>query len=453
MASIQKRNNKYSVVYTYKDRKGIKHQKWETFDSYAKARSRKAEIENQMDKNIFVPPSSQTVNEYLDLYIELYGVKKWSLSTYEKTISITDNYVRPVLGDMALQDVTPLVAEKYYRDLLNADSVGNKMFKSRKKVSTGTIKQIHKYLKCAFGVALKWDLISKKPFLSVEPPKHVYKKRDIWTSEMIIKALKSCEEPKLAIAIHLSFACSLRLGELLGLRWKDVHISDEDIAKDDAHIYVNCELAQVSLRALNALDEKDVIFTFPHYVPNRTYRTAIVLKKPKTESSNRKIWLPKTLAYILREWQEEQEKYKEFFGEEYNNYDLVICFEDGRYCTHNVIRAALKKVTEEAGLPTIVFHSFRHSSTTYKLKLNHGDIKATQGDTGHSQADMVTEVYSHILDEDRKVNAQKFDESFYKNSGEGIDHSNPNQELDITNLVNSLKEDPALMAQLIEALK
>jgi len=453
MASIQKRNNKYSVVYTYKDRKGVKHQKWETFDSYAKARSRKAEIENQMDKNIFVPPSSQTVNEFLDLFVDLYGVKKWSLSTYERNTSIADNYIRPVLGDMKLQDVTPLVAEKYYRDLLNADSVGNKMFKSRKKVSTGTIKQIHKYLKCAFGIALKWDLISKNPFLSVEPPKHVYKKREIWTSEMIIKALKSCEEPKLAIAIHLSFACSLRLGELLGLRWKDVHISDEDIAKDDAHIYVNCELSQVSLRALNALDEKDVIFTFPHYVPNRTYKTAIVLKKPKTESSNRKIWLPKTLAYILREWQKEQEKYKDFFGEEYNNYDLVICFEDGRYCTHNVIRTALKKVTEEAELPPIVFHSFRHSSTTYKLKLNHGDIKATQGDTGHSQADMVTEVYSHILDEDRKVNAQKFDESFYKNSGEGIDHSNPNQELDITNLVNSLKEEPALMAQLIEALK
>lgn len=453
MASIRKRNNKYSVVYTYKDRNGDKHQKWETFDSYAKARSRKAEIENQMDKNIFVPPSSQTVNEFLDLYIDLYGVKKWSLNTYEKTIGTLDNYVRPNLGDMALQDISPLVIERYYKDLQDTNCVHNKICKSKNKVSTGTIKQIHKNLRCAFGVALKWDLISKNPFLSVEPPKHVYKKRDIWTSEMIIKALDECQEPKLAIAIHLSFACSLRLGELLGLRWKDVHVDDEDIVKDDAHIYVNCELSQVSLRALNALDEKDVIFTFPQKIPNKVYKTATVLKKPKTESSNRKIWLPKTLAYILREWKEEQEKYKEFFGGEYHDYDLVVCFEDGRYCTHNVIRNALKCVTESAGLPQIVFHSFRHSSTTYKLKLNHGDIKATQGDTGHSQADMVTEVYSHILDEDRKVNAQKFEETFYKNSGEGVDYSNTNQEIDIAGLVNSLKSDPELMAQLIEALK
>lgn len=453
MASIQKRSNKYCVVYTYKDRNGVKRQKWETCESYAKARSRKAEIENQMDKNTFVPPSSQTVNEFLDLFVNLYGKKKWSLSTFERSTCLANNYIRPILGNMALQDVTPLVVEKYYHDLLDTDSVENRVHNTKKKVSTGTLKQIHKYLKCAFGSALKWELISKNPLSSVEPPKHVYKKRDIWTSEMIITALKECEDPKLAIAIHLSFACSLRLGELLGLRWKDVHISDEDIAKDDAHIYVNCELSQVSSRALEALNDKDVIYTFPHYNPLKSYKTAIVLKKPKTESSNRKVWLPKTLAYILREWKKEQEKYKEFFGDEYINYDLVICFEDGRYCTHGVIRSALKRVTEKADLPPIVFHSFRHSSTTYKLKLNHGDIKATQGDTGHSQADMVTEVYSHILDEDRKVNAQKFDESFYQNAGEGIDHSSSHQELDITNLVNSLKENPELISQLIEALK
>ena len=41
-----------------------------------------------------------------------------------------------------------------------------------------------------------------------------------------------------------------------------------------------------------------------------------------------------------------------------------------------------------------------------KLKLSGGDIKAIQGDSGHGQADMVTEVYGHILDENRKKNAQ-----------------------------------------------
>lgn len=35
--------------------------------------------------------------------------------------------------------------------------------------------------------------------------------------------------------------------------------------------------------------------------------------------------------------------------------------------------------------------------------------------TGHAQADMITRVYAHILDEDRKVNAQKFESAFYAN--------------------------------------
>ncbi len=62
----------------------------------------------------------------------------------------------------------------------------------------------------------------------------------------------------------------------------------------------------------------------------------------------------------------------------------------------------------------MVFHSLRHSSTTYKLKLNNGDMKAVQGDTGHSQLKMVSDVYSHILDEDRRNNAAKFEEAFYR---------------------------------------
>ena len=41
-------------------------------------------------------------------------------------------------------------------------------------------------------------------------------------------------------------------------------------------------------------------------------------------------------------------------------------------------------------------------------------IKAVQGDSGHAQVKMVTDVYSHILDDDRKNNAQLFQETFYE---------------------------------------
>ena len=80
------------------------------------------------------------------------------------------------------------------------------------------------------------------------------------------------------------------------------------------------------------------------------------------------------------------------------------------------IRKRFKKLIKDHDLPDVVFHSLRHTShtsVTYKMKLNGGDIKAVQGDSGHAQVNMVTDVYSHILDEDRKRNAELFEEAFY----------------------------------------
>lgn len=71
------------------------------------------------------------------------------------------------------------------------------------------------------------------------------------------------------------------------------------------------------------------------------------------------------------------------------------------------------ELIEKNDLPKVVFHSLRHTSITYKLKLNGGDVKSVQGDSGHAQAKMVTDQYSHILDEDRRTNAQLFEDAFY----------------------------------------
>ena len=103
---------------------------------------------------------------------------------------------------------------------------------------------------------------------------------------------------------------------------------------------------------------------------------------------------------------------------------------------------------QKAGLPNVVFHSLRHSSTTYKLKLNHGDLKATQGDTGHAEIDMITKVYAHILDEDRKINAQKFESAFYANPD--LRNVKPPQEetpaptIDLNALIEQLQNSPEL---------
>ena len=73
----------------------------------------------------------------------------------------------------------------------------------------------------------------------------------------------------------------------------------------------------------------------------------------------------------------------------------------------------MQDIIDKLGLPDVVFHSLRHTSVTYKLKLSGGDIKSVQGDSVHAQAHMVTEVYGHIIDEDRRKNAEMMENAFY----------------------------------------
>lgn len=259
--------------------------------------------------------------------------------------------------------------------------------------------------------------------------------------------MSKCTDNKLYIAMNLSFACSLRLGEILGLKWKNVHIEDKDIVTNNAYIFVEAELERASKRAIEAIGDSEIYQIFKPLMPNTS--TRLILKKPKTESSIRKVWLPKTVAYILRDWKKAQNELKEFLGDEYQDYDLVVALPNGRPCEGRLIHKEFNALKESAGLPDVVFHSLRHSSTTYKLKLNHGDLKATQGDTGHDEIDMITNVYAHIMDEDRRLNAQRFEEAFYSNldlrKSTPSKEPQPSQIVDINPLIEQMKQSPDLV--------
>ena len=412
MASIIKRKKNYSIVYTYYNEKGEKKQKWETRSSYQDALKRKAEIENQKHTGAFVPPSDQSIANFMLDFVSLYGEKRWGVSMYDSQTALIGNYINPIIGDMKVQDITPRVVDKYIQTLQKTPAVSTRTHHAKTElVTNATIEKIIKLLRCAFKQAVRWELIVKNPFDNVLLPKTEHKRRDIWTAEMIRTALDHCKDSKLYVAMNLAFACSMRMGEILGLTWNNVHIEDEDIAADNAYVYIDKELARASKRAIEMLGKKDVYHIFAPLLPNTS--TRLILKKPKTDSSIRKVWLPKTVAYILREWKSSQDELRDMLGDDYQDYNLVVALTNGRPCEERVITKEFDKLRQNAGLPKVVFHSLRHSSTTYKLKLNHGDLKATQGDTGHAQVDMITQVYAHILDEDRKVNAQKFEDAFY----------------------------------------
>lgn len=274
--------------------------------------------------------------------------------------------------------------------------------------------------------------------------------------------MEVCDDPILSLALNLAFSCSLRIGEMLGLTWDCIDIAPQSIENGSAYIFVNKELQRVTRGALDDLSDKGVIKKFPPCIAST--HTALVLKEPKTKTSIRRVYLPKTVAYMLVERKKEIDELMDLFGDEYIDNNLVFCSSNGRPMESQVINRAFNKLIKENGLPHVVFHSLRHSSITYKLKLNGGDMKSVQGDSGHAQVKMVADVYSHIIDEDRCINAQRLEKAFYSSkTPDPVEDTEPetadtavteSDESDAVKILELLKnpETAALLKQLAKAL-
>lgn len=387
------------------------------------------------------------------LNMSIYGVNTWAMSTYESRKSLIANYIRPLIGDMKLEDVTPRIMDKYYRDLLSVKAVSSKYVKARTEYLTPhTVREVHKTLRNAFNQAVKWELMTRNPVEHATLPKEEHKTRDIWTAEVLQKALEACDDDILRLAINLAFSCSLRMGELLGLTWDCIDISPTSIELGQASIFVEKELQRVNREAMADLDGKDIMFKFPPTFAST--HTALVLKTPKTKTSVRKVFLPKTVAEMLVQRKADIEELKDLFGDEFVDFNLVFCSSNGKPIEGQVINRAFNKLIEEKGLPKVVFHSLRHSSITYKLKLNGGDMKSVQGDSGHAQVKMVADVYSHIIDDDRRLNAERMEAAFYSGrqaTPEPVQPAATESSADDKELLLKLLQNPE-MAALLKSL-
>ena len=154
MASIIKRKKNYSIVYTYVDENGETKQKWETRSSYQDALKRKAEVENQKTTRSFLPPSNQSISEFLLDFVSLYGEKRWGVSMYDSQNSLIANYINPIIGDMKVQDITTRVVDKYIQTLQKTPAVNTRTHHAKTEfVTNSTIEKIIKLLRCAS----KWN--------------------------------------------------------------------------------------------------------------------------------------------------------------------------------------------------------------------------------------------------------------------------------------------------------
>lgn len=429
-----KHGKKWQIVYWIS---GYPKPFSERFDTESEAKLRCAEIELAKENGTLAPPIKRehpvirSMSDLLDEFVESYGITHWSESYLSCSKHRIEHYIKPYLGNYLVRDITVEVLDIYYSDLLTKPAVAMKGHKKTGNVSFDVMEKCHSLIRSALNMAVRWNCISSNPAAFVILPKKPQKEEQrVWSPETALQAIRICEDPILKLCIQLSIAGSLRIGEILGLQWKHVHVSKESIINNDSYIEICQELKRCNMDSLAQLEEKncsDVHLKFPS--SSSSAKSILVLKDLKTLSSIRRVYLPGAVATALME-----EKIRQFFRRKsshvlYKDYDLVIAQNTGMPYETRSIDRAFAKLIEKNHLPKVVFHSLRHLSASLKLEYSNGDIKAVQADTGHSQAKMVMQVYSHTFNKNRKRMASLMEENFFTSDSAEVTPSQKSQQI------------------------
>ena len=439
MATIRKRKDKYVVIYDYINEKGVRKQKWETCESKADASRRAKEVEYEKSRNNLIAPNNQTVAEFLAEWAPIQAKKCWQYKTYMTNMQMIEMHINPLIGKVKMQKLTPKHIDVMFMELRQKKVTGSKARNKKEEdipyISSTMQRHIYTLLHGAMEKAVEWKVIPSNPVVCDPPPRSTTETAT-WDIDTLRMALDMMEDEILHLAVHLSFVCSLRIGEAMALSWDDVNLEKKEI-------YIRKTLQRVDKKALEELPGDSLYFMFPPKQLEK--KSVLVLKKPKTKTSTRTLYITDELRNELQTRKEKIEQQRKYYGANYADYNLVFALEDGYPIEPKLCEKWFKKWQNGPGLafPDIVFHSIRHSSTTYKLVLSQGDIKSVQGDIGHSSAKLVTDTYAHIQVDSRKALADSLEKDFYKkkDTEKSAEEKNP---VDVAGLMNLIKENPEL---------
>ncbi len=164
-------------------------------------------------------------------------------------------------------------------------------------------------------------------------------------------------------ALFVSAHTGMRRGELLGLRWVDVHLDEARLSVQQALISVAYEMQ---------------------------------LSDVKTGAGRRTIDLDERTIAVLRQWRKRQAEEKLMLGAGYHDHDLVFCRADGDPIHPDLFSQTFDRAVAKSGLPEITLHDLRHTHATLLLKAG-VPVKVVSERLGHSNPAFTMSVYQHVI--------------------------------------------------------
>ncbi|GAB2044831.1 site-specific integrase [Agathobaculum sp. TL06] len=335
-------------------------------------RERLRQITTDVDTGAYVAPCAMKFSEWLDIWLEEYltGRSPLTVSSYE---SYARNHIKPALGAIRLDHITPVHIQKFINAL------------AKTALSPKTVKNIHGIIHRCLQQAVLIGYLRDNPAdvcnLPKIPRSHIQPLSDEQIAAMIHQ-LQSYPYPY-ATLYFVTLFTGMRQGEVLGLGWEDVDFRSGTIL---VH------------RQLRRLKERGAGYD---YAEPKDHASRVIKPAP-------------SVMTLLKRHRIHQSELQLAAGSAWSNpMNLVFTNELGGHLTHITVYRHFKQIIAELGFPDFRFHDLRHTYAVVSLE-NGDDIKTVQENLGHATAAFTLDVYGHVTDRMRKESSDRMEKFIHQ---------------------------------------
>lgn len=318
---------------------------------------------------------------------DIVKVSKIRAATFERYESIYRNYVEETkLGNMRLEDIQRVHVQKYYEEL-----------KENGK-SYSQIKNLHKILNMFFKFAVIEGYILRNPCTGISleyfKEEETIEELDLFfedegrvetfSSDEIAIILDNIQNEKLKILVKFALGTGLRQGEILALKTTDIKDMTVQVTK-----------ASKITRVYSSPEE---------------YEYELMVTRPKTKKSIRKVPIPSELKNDLIKLNKIRNEEKLKLGEVYEENNLLFPSSTGTHIDNRNLVRSWKRSFKDIDVPYKKFHALRHTFATQLIKSGSQLITVSRL-LGHSSI-KTTEIYAHVLDTTKVSDVQNLNALF-----------------------------------------
>jgi len=326
---------------------------------------------NSLQKGLITNPTEMTLGEWMDHYMAEYKKHNVKPTTYVTYTVKVENHIKPAIGHYKLKALRMDIIQKFVNSL------------SDKGLHSATVEAIFKFLHNGLKKAVDNGLIVRNPADNVELTKGPKSKIEVLTTDQQSAFVEAAKDTYMGCMYIFDLCTGMRLGELLGLKWGDI-----DLVENQLHV----------VQTLSKVKDPDKPLEKWH--PD--------FGSPKTEASNRTIPLSQTAVKILADVSEQRKQNMASAGGAYEDNDLVFCTKLGRPLDPVNMRRTFYRICEKPGISGLHPHCLRHTFATRGAE-NNVDVRVMQKLLGHANIQETVNTYTHVLDGLKRAEMKKLD--------------------------------------------